>query len=95
VYLSSGYFQKFSKFPLQLQPLALWSDLASLVSGRRILQRYNLLSTAFFTAVDSTFKPKPFGAAYFVQLFDSQGVFRFACAGSGANYRQILRAVNT
>ncbi|AEA71551.1 Hypothetical protein PSEBR_m1597 [Pseudomonas brassicacearum subsp. brassicacearum NFM421] len=23
VYLSSGYFQKFSKFPLQLQPLAL------------------------------------------------------------------------
>ena len=58
VYLSSGYFQKFSKFPLQLQPLAPWSDLASLVSGRRILQRYNLLSTAFFTAVDLTVKPK-------------------------------------
>ena len=34
------------------------SDLPSLVSGRRILQRYNLLSTAFFTAVDSTFEPK-------------------------------------
>jgi hypothetical protein len=28
--------------------------LASHVSGRRILQRYNLLSTAFFSAVDSS-----------------------------------------
>jgi uncharacterized protein (UPF0210 family) len=28
-------------------------DLASHVSGRRILQRYNLLSTTFFTAADS------------------------------------------
>ncbi|RMN35097.1 hypothetical protein ALQ61_03823, partial [Pseudomonas coronafaciens pv. zizaniae] len=69
LYLSSGYFQKFSKFPLQLQPLALRSTLQLLFSGRRILQRYNRVSNSFFlTAVDHCrldllprrpFTPKP------------------------------------
>ncbi|OQR30867.1 hypothetical protein BWR59_15205, partial [Pseudomonas sp. Bc-h] len=40
-------------------------------------------------------EPKHFLTAYFVQLFDYQGVFRFVCAGSGANYRQFQRGVNT
>ncbi|WP_221035882.1 hypothetical protein, partial [Pseudomonas syringae group genomosp. 3] len=53
LYLSSGYFKKFSKFPLQLQPLALRSTLELLISGRRILQRYNRVSNSFFlTAAD-------------------------------------------
>ncbi|WP_218963209.1 hypothetical protein, partial [Pseudomonas syringae] len=47
--LSSGYFKKFSKFPLQLQPLALRSTLELLISGRRILQRYNRVSNSFFS----------------------------------------------
>ncbi|RMT86641.1 hypothetical protein ALP38_05283, partial [Pseudomonas amygdali pv. sesami] len=49
LYLSSGYFKKFSKFPLQLQPLALRSTLQLLISGRRILQRYNRVSNSFFS----------------------------------------------
>jgi hypothetical protein len=69
--------------------------LASHVSGRRILQRYNLLSTAFSPLSIQASEPKRFLAAYFVQLFDFQGVFRFVCAGSGANYREIQRPVNT
>src|ERR1700712_2850459 len=68
-------------------------DLASHVSGRRILQRYNLLSTPFSPLSIQASEPQRFLAAYFVQLFDSQGVFRFVCAGSGANYRQIRRGV--
>ncbi|QED82812.1 hypothetical protein D5S10_26235 [Pseudomonas savastanoi] len=59
LYLSSGYFKKFSKFPLQLQPLALRSTLQLLTSGRRILQRYNRVSNSFFSPLsitaDSTF----------------------------------------
>src|SRR5437868_322081 len=47
--LSSVYFAKFSEFPEQLQTL---NSLRSLVSGRRILQRFNSLSTTFFTAFD-------------------------------------------
>ena len=42
-------FWSFSEFLVQLQTLG---SLRSLVSGRRILQRYNLLSTTFFTAFD-------------------------------------------
>ncbi|NAO29940.1 hypothetical protein PsdCFBP2356_26005, partial [Pseudomonas syringae pv. dysoxyli] len=42
---------KFSKFPLQLQPLALRSTLELLISGRRILQRYNRVSNSFFSPV--------------------------------------------
>ncbi|RMT54590.1 hypothetical protein ALP18_04429, partial [Pseudomonas amygdali pv. myricae] len=49
LYLSSCYFKKFSKFPLQLQPLALRSTLQLLISGRRILQRYNRVSNSFFS----------------------------------------------
>ncbi|KPW38006.1 hypothetical protein ALO66_100664 [Pseudomonas coronafaciens pv. atropurpurea] len=54
LYLSSGYFQKFSKFPLQLQPLALRSTLQLLFSGRRILQRYNRVSNSFFSPLSIT-----------------------------------------
>ncbi|WP_208605192.1 hypothetical protein, partial [Pseudomonas abietaniphila] len=69
-------------------------DLPSHVSGRRILQRYNLLSTPFSPLSIQASEPKRFLAAYFVQLVDYQGVFRFFCAGSGANYRDIQRSVN-
>ncbi|QGL59291.1 hypothetical protein POR16_24665 [Pseudomonas coronafaciens pv. oryzae str. 1_6] len=54
LYLSSGYFQKLSKFPLQLQPLALRSTLQLLFSGRRILQRYNRVSNSFFSPLSIT-----------------------------------------
>ncbi|RMT11636.1 hypothetical protein ALP54_100784 [Pseudomonas amygdali pv. lachrymans] len=54
LYLSSGYFKKFSKFPLQLQPLALRSTLQLLISGRRILQRYNRVSNSFFSPLSIT-----------------------------------------
>ncbi|KPY08235.1 Uncharacterized protein ALO57_04185, partial [Pseudomonas coronafaciens pv. oryzae] len=51
--------QKLSKFPLQLQPLALRSTLQLLFSGMRILQRYNRVSNSFFSPLsitaDSTF----------------------------------------
>ena len=47
--LSSAYFQKFFENLLKLQTL---DSLRSLVSGRRILQRFNSLSTTFFTASD-------------------------------------------
>ncbi|MGY2135448.1 hypothetical protein ACW9I8_02365, partial [Pseudomonas reactans] len=65
----------------------------SLVSGRRILQHYTLLSTPLFQL--------PFG---FDELKQSSGEtyithclprsFRFDCAGSGANYRLLESAVN-
>ncbi|RMU91317.1 hypothetical protein ALP22_100657 [Pseudomonas coronafaciens pv. porri] len=54
MYLSSGYFKKLSKFPLQLQPLALLSTLQLLFSGRRILQRYNRVSNSFFSPLSIT-----------------------------------------
>ncbi|QGL58686.1 hypothetical protein POR16_22175 [Pseudomonas coronafaciens pv. oryzae str. 1_6] len=54
LYLSSGYFKKLSKFPLQLQPLALRSTLQLLFSGRRILQRYNRVSNSFFSPLSIT-----------------------------------------
>ncbi|RMR62163.1 hypothetical protein ALP83_04048, partial [Pseudomonas syringae pv. actinidiae] len=54
LHLSSGYFKKFSKFPLQLQPLALRSTLQLLISGRRILQRYNRVSNSFFSPLSIT-----------------------------------------
>ncbi|RMR59338.1 hypothetical protein ALP83_05336 [Pseudomonas syringae pv. actinidiae] len=54
LYLSSGYFKKFSKFPLQLQPLAPRSTLQLLISGRRILQRYNRVSNSFFSPLSIT-----------------------------------------
>ncbi|QDW03103.1 hypothetical protein FFH21_027525 [Pseudomonas sp. KBS0707] len=54
LYLSSGYFKKFSKFPLQLQPLALRSTLQLLISGRRIIQRYNRVSNSFFSPLSIT-----------------------------------------
>ncbi|RMW12837.1 hypothetical protein ALO99_04921, partial [Pseudomonas coronafaciens pv. porri] len=54
LYLSSGYFKKLSKFPLQLQPLALLSTLQLLFSGRRILQRYNRVSNSFFSPLSIT-----------------------------------------
>ncbi|RMS84385.1 hypothetical protein ALP59_100971 [Pseudomonas savastanoi] len=57
LYLSSGYFKKFSKFPLQLQPLALRSTLQLLISGRRILQRYNRVSNSFFSPLSITADP--------------------------------------
>ncbi|WP_150571337.1 hypothetical protein [Pseudomonas fluorescens] len=47
--LSSVYFEVFCEKLVQLQTL---DSLAISRSGRRILQRYNLLSTAFFTAGD-------------------------------------------
>ncbi|SDJ45097.1 hypothetical protein SAMN05216605_13038, partial [Pseudomonas abietaniphila] len=56
-------------------------------------QRYNLLSTPFSPLSIQASEPKRFLAAYFVQLIDYQGVFRFVCAGSGANYRQIQTSV--
>ncbi|WP_203477525.1 hypothetical protein, partial [Pseudomonas arcuscaelestis] len=40
----------------QLQPL---NSLRSLVSGRRILQRFNSLSTTFFTAADLSIEALP------------------------------------
>ncbi|MDN7140133.1 hypothetical protein KC131_05705, partial [Pseudomonas sp. JQ170] len=46
----------FSEFLFQLQPL---NSLRSLVSGRRILQRLNSLSTAFFTAADLSIEAPP------------------------------------
>ncbi|AXP05277.1 hypothetical protein DZG01_29540 [Pseudomonas fluorescens] len=48
VYLSSGYFQKFSKFRLGNINNFNHLRFRSLVSGRRILQRYSLLSTPLF-----------------------------------------------
>ncbi|QDV99244.1 hypothetical protein FFH21_004500 [Pseudomonas sp. KBS0707] len=54
LYLSSGYFKKFSKFPLQLQPLGLRSTLQLLISGRRIIQRYNRVSNSFFSPLSIT-----------------------------------------
>ncbi|WP_282348915.1 hypothetical protein, partial [Pseudomonas sp. PS01301] len=44
---SSVYFEVFFQKPEQLQTL---DSLRSLVSGRRILQRFKPLSTAFFIA---------------------------------------------
>ncbi|WP_258019381.1 hypothetical protein [Pseudomonas chlororaphis] len=46
LYLSSGYFKKFSKFPLQLQPLAL-----------PISRQREANSTALHTAVNTSFSP--------------------------------------
>ncbi|WP_209420967.1 hypothetical protein, partial [Pseudomonas vranovensis] len=46
----------FSEFLFQLQPL---NSLRSLVSGRRILQRFNSLSTTFFTAADLSTEALP------------------------------------
>ncbi|KPX20680.1 Uncharacterized protein ALO71_04944 [Pseudomonas amygdali pv. dendropanacis] len=60
LYLSSGYFKKLSKFPLQLQPLALLSTLQLLISGRRILQRYNRVSNSFFSPLSITADPTSF-----------------------------------
>ncbi|WP_143519763.1 hypothetical protein, partial [Pseudomonas amygdali] len=60
LYLSSGYFKKFSKFPLQLQPLALRSTLQLLISRRRILQRYNRVSNSFFSPLSITADPTSF-----------------------------------
>ncbi|POP94083.1 hypothetical protein, partial [Pseudomonas amygdali] len=54
------YFKKFSKFPLQLQPLALRSTLQLLISGRRILQRYNRVSNSFFSPLSITADPTSF-----------------------------------
>ncbi|MFZ0154239.1 hypothetical protein, partial [Pseudomonas sp.] len=45
-----------SEFLFQLQPL---NSLRSLVSGRRILQRFNPLSTTFFTAADLSIETPP------------------------------------
>ncbi|WP_263265087.1 hypothetical protein, partial [Pseudomonas sp. RIT-PI-S] len=44
-----AFISKFSEFLVQLQTL---DRFTSSRSGRRILQHYNLLSTAFFTAAD-------------------------------------------
>ena len=46
--LSSGYFQKFSKFRLEIFNNFNHLRFRSLGSGRRILQRYTLLSTPLF-----------------------------------------------
>ncbi|WP_223816083.1 hypothetical protein, partial [Pseudomonas chlororaphis] len=46
LYLSSGYFKKFSKFPLQLQPLAL-----------PISRQREANSTALHAAVNTSFSP--------------------------------------
>ena len=46
--LSSGYFQKLSKFPVRNISNFNHLRFRSLVSGRRILQRYTLLSTPLF-----------------------------------------------
>jgi len=48
VYLSSGYFKKFSKFRFRNINNFNHLRFRSLVSGRRILQRYSLLSTPLF-----------------------------------------------
>ena len=65
------------------------------VSGQREAN-----STALQSAVNHLFhrcrfnlQTEAFHTVYFVQLVDYQGVFRFVCAGSGANYRDILRSV--
>ncbi|MGA3799467.1 hypothetical protein ACPCYX_17105, partial [Pseudomonas fluorescens] len=46
--LSSDYFQKFSKFRLEIFNNFNHLRFRSLISGRRILQRYTLLSTPLF-----------------------------------------------
>ncbi|KPX89908.1 hypothetical protein ALO64_100111 [Pseudomonas meliae] len=71
LYLSSGYFKKFSKFPLQLQPLALRSTLQLLISGRRILQRYNRVSNSFFSPLSITADPTFFLADFSLQTLAS------------------------
>ncbi|WP_296182212.1 hypothetical protein, partial [Pseudomonas sp. UBA1879] len=65
------------------------------VSGQREAN-----STALQSAVNHLFhryrfnlQTEAFRTVYFVQLVDYQGVFRFVCAGSGANYRDVLRGV--
>ncbi|PWD01226.1 hypothetical protein CX658_14310 [Pseudomonas amygdali pv. lachrymans] len=69
LYLSSGYFKKLSKFPLQLQPLALRSTLQLLISGRRILQRYNRVSNSFFSPLSITADSTSFLADSSLQTF--------------------------
>ena len=93
LYLSSGYFKKFSKFLYQLQPLALRSTWRLTSAGGEFYSVTTCCQLPFSPLPIQTSEPKPFLAAYFVQLIDYQGVFRFVCAGSGANYRQIQRGV--
>ncbi|MFK5732876.1 hypothetical protein KW869_05010, partial [Pseudomonas urmiensis] len=54
--LSSVYFEVFCEKLVQLQTL---DSLAISRSGRRILQRYKLLSTTFFTAADQKIEAPP------------------------------------
>ncbi|MEG5265283.1 hypothetical protein TRP66_13335, partial [Pseudomonas sp. JDS28PS106] len=49
LYLSSGYFQKFFILPNNFNHLRFDQPVALLVSGRRILQRYNRVSNSFFS----------------------------------------------
>ena len=58
LYLSSGYFQKFSELLFNFNHLRAERSFEQLVSGRRILQHSNLLSTTFFTAAAR--RPAPF-----------------------------------
>ncbi|MGE8065900.1 hypothetical protein ACQKP2_12140, partial [Pseudomonas sp. NPDC089569] len=60
--LSSGYFQKFSKFRLEILNNFNHLRCRSLVSGRRILQRYSLLSTPLFQLPFSFDDLKPLAA---------------------------------
>ncbi|WP_232924817.1 hypothetical protein, partial [Pseudomonas syringae] len=87
------------KFPLQLQPLALRSTLELLISGRRILQRYNRVSNSFSSPLsinpDPTRPPSsPTLHSKTLQTIDLQGFFVSVCAGSGANYRHLTEGVN-
>ena len=66
--LSSGYFQKFSKFRLEIFNNFNHLRFRSLVSGRRILQRYTLLSTPLFQLPFGFDELKPLAAENCVTL---------------------------
>ncbi|WP_047565032.1 hypothetical protein, partial [Pseudomonas syringae] len=63
-----------------------------LISGRRILQRYNRVSNSFFSPLSINPDPTFFLATLHsktLQTIDLQGFFVSVCAGSGANYRHL------
>ncbi|MET0611538.1 MAG: hypothetical protein ABWZ39_09775, partial [Pseudomonas caspiana] len=80
--------KKFSKFPDQLQPLALRSTSRCSLAGGEFYSVTTCCQLPFFTAFDQLHR-NLFFANLIVQLFDYQGVFRSVCARRGANYREI------
>ena len=92
--LSSGYFQKFSKFVDQLQPLALRSMRHLTSAGGEFYSVTTCCQPPFSPLSIRAFRPKHFLAILNLQLIEFQGVLGSDCAGSGANYREIRRGVN-